>query len=62
MVVVLQIGSIWANWFYLGKLVLFGEKWSDLGKRWLYLGKRWCYLGKGGCNFANRTNRTKCHK
>ena len=25
MVVVLQIGSIWANWFYLGKLVLFGE-------------------------------------
>ena len=32
MVVFGQIGFIWANWFYLGKLVLFEQKWFYSGK------------------------------
>ena len=44
-VVVVQNNSIWANWFYLGKLLLFWHKSFYLGKKccicvkWLYLGK-----------------------
>ena len=33
-----QIGS-WQKWFYLGKLVLLGQKVDILEQKWLYLGK-----------------------
>ena len=58
-------GCIWAKWFYLGKMVLFGEygsiwaNWYNLGKRWLYLlkivlfGQISSIWGKGGCIWAN---------
>ena len=45
-------GCIWANLFYLGKLVLFGQKWFYLGKggilwaKLVLFGQRWLYLAK----------------
>ena len=38
-------GCIWAKFFYLDKLVQFGEIGILFGQKWLYLGKM-CFLGK----------------
>ena len=52
-----QIGS-WQKWFYLGKLVLLGQKVDILEQKWLYLGKLVLFgqigsvWAKGGCIWA----------
>ena len=62
-----QIGPIWekvilfgqrccivAKWFYLGKLVIFGEKW--LYSIWAIVvafGQMWLHLGKVDCIWVN---------
>ena len=56
-----QIGSIWAKVVLFGqKVVVFGQKLLYLGERWLYMVKsgcivaNWFYLGKSGSIFAKR--------
>ena len=47
-----QIGSIWANWFYLSKRGFIWAKGVVFGKKRLYLGKL-VLLGQVGSSWAN---------